>query len=42
MRQILVDYVCTRRAQKRDGGCRIDFDALADLPINGDAEWVAL
>ncbi len=42
MRQILVDYARGRRAQKRDGGCRIDFDALADLPINGDAELVAL
>ena len=42
MRQILVDYARNRRAQKRDGGCRIDFDALLDLPINGDAELVAL
>jgi RNA polymerase sigma factor (TIGR02999 family) len=42
MRQILVDYARNRRAQKRAGGCRIDFDALLDLPINGDAELVAL
>jgi DNA-directed RNA polymerase specialized sigma subunit len=33
-------YARNRRAQKRDGGCRID--ALLDLPINGDAELVAL
>ena len=42
MRQILVDYARNRQAQKRDGGCRIDFDALLGLPINGDAELVAL
>src|SRR5277367_1885980 len=42
MRQILVDYARNRRAQKRDGGCRLDYDALLDLPINGDAELMAL
>src|SRR5271166_2879529 len=29
MRQILVDYARNRQANKRDGGCRIDIDALA-------------
>jgi len=42
MRQILVDYARSRRASKRDGGCRIDVEALADLPINGDMQLVAL
>jgi RNA polymerase sigma factor (TIGR02999 family) len=42
MRQILVDYARGRRANKRDGGCRIAFEDLAALPGNGDAELVAL
>src|SRR6204780_4143629 len=42
MRQILVDYARGRRADKRDGGCRISFENLAVLAGNGDAELVAL
>lgn len=42
MRQILVDYARERRASKRDGGCRIVFECLDDLPVTGDAELVAL
>jgi RNA polymerase sigma factor (TIGR02999 family) len=43
MRQILVDYARGRRADKRDGGCRIAFEELAALPGgNGDTELVAL
>jgi RNA polymerase sigma factor (TIGR02999 family) len=42
MRQILVDYARGRRADKRDGGCKIAFDDLAALPVNGDAELLAL
>jgi RNA polymerase sigma factor (TIGR02999 family) len=42
MRQILVDYARERRAAKRDGGCRIAVEYLDALPINGDAELVAL
>ena len=42
MRQILVDYARERRACKRDGGCRITFEDLAALPVNGDAELLAL
>jgi RNA polymerase sigma factor (TIGR02999 family) len=43
MRQILVDYARGRRANKRDGGCRIAFEELAALPGgNGDTELVAL
>jgi RNA polymerase sigma factor (TIGR02999 family) len=42
MRQILVDYARSRRANKRDGGCRIAFEYLDALPVNGDAELVAL
>src|SRR5271168_1441828 len=42
MRQILVDYARNRRAQKRDGGCRIAFEDMAALPVTGDAELLAL
>jgi RNA polymerase sigma factor (TIGR02999 family) len=42
MRQILVDYARSRRAEKRDGGLRIDFHEFADVPIDSDAELVAL
>jgi RNA polymerase sigma factor (TIGR02999 family) len=42
MRQILVDYARSRRANKRDGGCKITFEDVAALPITGDAELVAL
>jgi RNA polymerase sigma factor (TIGR02999 family) len=42
MRQILVDYARSRRAEKRDGGHRIEFDDIAAIPITGDAELVAL
>ncbi len=42
MRQVLVDYARERRAGKRDGGCRIAFDYLEALPIQGDAELLAL
>jgi RNA polymerase sigma factor (TIGR02999 family) len=42
MRQILVDYARSRQAAKRDGGLRISFDNLAELPVGEDAEFVAL
>jgi RNA polymerase sigma factor (TIGR02999 family) len=42
MRQVLVDYARERRAGKRDGGRRIDFEYLDALPVNGDAELLAL
>jgi RNA polymerase sigma-70 factor (ECF subfamily) len=42
MRQILVDYTRNRRANKRDGGCRIDIEALVNLPIGGDVQLEAL
>jgi RNA polymerase sigma factor (TIGR02999 family) len=42
MRQILVDYARERRASKRDGGCRIAFEYLDSLPVEGDAELLAL
>jgi RNA polymerase sigma factor (TIGR02999 family) len=42
MRQILVDYARNRQANKRDGGCRIDIDALANMPAIGDLQLVAL
>lgn len=42
MRQILVDYARGRRANKRDGGCRIDYEDMPALPVAGDAELLAL
>ena len=42
MRQILVDYARSRRASKRDGGCRIDYQDLGALPVKRDAELLAL
>ena len=42
MRQILVDYARERRAAKRDGGCKVAFEYLDELPISGDAELLAL
>jgi RNA polymerase sigma factor (TIGR02999 family) len=42
MRQILVQYARGRRAGKRDGGYRLGLEEIADLPIAGDAELVAL
>ena len=42
MRQILVDYARNRQADKRDGGRRIDIEALANLPIRSDAQLLAL
>jgi RNA polymerase sigma factor (TIGR02999 family) len=42
MRQILVDYARGRRAEKRDGGCKITFEELPGLPVVGDAELLAL
>jgi RNA polymerase sigma factor (TIGR02999 family) len=42
MRQILVDYARSRGASKRDGGCRIALEKLADLPGAEDTELIAL
>jgi len=42
MRQILVDYARSRRADKRDGGCKVIFDDLAAVPVAGDTELLAL
>jgi RNA polymerase sigma factor (TIGR02999 family) len=42
MRQVLVDYARERRAGKRNGGCRIAFEFAEALPVNGDAELLAL
>ncbi|HTS26942.1 MAG TPA: ECF-type sigma factor [Bryobacteraceae bacterium] len=42
MRQVLVDHARSRRAAKRSGGCRVDFEDLAALPGKGDAELLAL
>jgi len=42
MRKILVDYARGRRANKRDGGCKIEFDDMASLPVAGDANLLAL
>jgi RNA polymerase sigma factor (TIGR02999 family) len=42
MRQVLVDFARSRRADKREGGCKVTFEDMAALPINGDAELLAL
>jgi RNA polymerase sigma factor (TIGR02999 family) len=42
MRQILMQYARSRRANKRDGGHRLALEEIADLPIAGDEELVAL
>lgn len=42
MRQILVDYARGRRANKRDGGVRIDYEDLPFLPVKQDAQLLAL
>jgi RNA polymerase sigma factor (TIGR02999 family) len=42
MRQILVDYARSRRANKRDGGCKMIFEDVIALPVTGDAELLAL
>jgi RNA polymerase sigma factor (TIGR02999 family) len=42
MRQVLVDCARERRASKRDGGCRIDYDDMPALAVTGDAELLAL
>jgi RNA polymerase sigma factor (TIGR02999 family) len=42
MRQILVQYARRRQALKRDGGHRIALEDFAELPVEGDAELVAM
>jgi RNA polymerase sigma factor (TIGR02999 family) len=42
MRQILVDYARSRKAAKRDGGCRISLSDAVDIPITQDEDLVAL
>jgi RNA polymerase sigma factor (TIGR02999 family) len=42
MRQILVDYARARNAVKRDGGCRVTLNEADELPINTDADLIAL
>jgi RNA polymerase sigma factor (TIGR02999 family) len=42
MRQILVDYARTRKAAKRDGGCRVSLSNAMDIPIIKDEDLVAL
>ena len=42
MRQILVDYARSRQAGKREAGFRIDIEALAEMPIKGDARLLIL
>jgi RNA polymerase sigma factor (TIGR02999 family) len=42
MRQILVDYARARRANKRDGGHRLELEVVMDLPIAGDGQLLAL
>jgi RNA polymerase sigma factor (TIGR02999 family) len=42
MRQILVQYARRHQANKRDGGKRLALEGIAELPVAGDEELVAL
>jgi RNA polymerase sigma factor (TIGR02999 family) len=42
MRQILVDYARSRKAAKRDGGCRVSLSNAIDIPMKKDQDLVAL
>jgi RNA polymerase sigma factor (TIGR02999 family) len=42
MRQVLVDYARHRLARKRDGGQRVELEAVGDLAIEDDAQLIAL
>lgn len=42
MRQILVDYARSRKAAKRDGGCKVSLSHAMDLPLTNDEDLVAL
>jgi RNA polymerase sigma factor (TIGR02999 family) len=42
MRQILVDYARSRKAAKRDGGCRVSLSNAMDIPITDDEGIMAL
>lgn len=42
MRQILVDYARARHSEKRDGGLRLEIEALANLAVKDDAQLIAL
>jgi RNA polymerase sigma factor (TIGR02999 family) len=42
MRRILVDYARSRQASKREGGCKIELQDLADLPFKADTELLTL
>jgi RNA polymerase sigma factor (TIGR02999 family) len=42
MRQILVDTPANAGRANGDGGCRIAFEFAEALPVNGDAELLAM
>jgi RNA polymerase sigma factor (TIGR02999 family) len=42
MRQILVDHAREKRAAKRDGGVRIEFDAVLNIPARHEIDVIAL
>jgi RNA polymerase sigma factor (TIGR02999 family) len=42
MRQVLVDYARQRLAGKRDGGQRVELEAISGLPIADDGQLIAL
>jgi RNA polymerase sigma factor (TIGR02999 family) len=42
MRQILVDYARTRKAAKRDGGCKVSLSEAVDIPMEGNDDLLAL
>jgi RNA polymerase sigma factor (TIGR02999 family) len=42
MRQILVDYARSRKAAKRDGGCRVSLSNAIGIPITKDEDLLSL
>jgi RNA polymerase sigma factor (TIGR02999 family) len=42
MRQILVDHAREKRAAKRDGGVRIEFEAVLNIPARHEVDVIAL
>jgi RNA polymerase sigma factor (TIGR02999 family) len=42
MRQVLMEYARSRKANKRDGGFRVSFEHVAELPISSDPQLEAL
>ena len=42
MRHVLVDHARQQRAEKRDGGCRVELEVALDLPVPRDVDVIAV